>query len=282
MAATKASASDGPAKLKSRGARATAGREKSIAKTAARKSARRAPRRPSPRVKSIESVAHRKRTHAKSPAPIGPSRKPTLGTDELASRLASLLAELPRIYAIWNNAALDPAFREELMVAVARQNDAPYCTWAHSTWAESVGASKAELAKVAQLNRDSIDRRKWAALTYVRALAAKDFKPVPRKIRQEMQAHYTPREIEDITLVARVMELMNRSANTYEAMLSRLQGEPREDTRIIDEMVLTGVFLAVTPLMLLLLSRNAKRSYVDTTRSMIGYVNRFYAEKARG
>jgi AhpD family alkylhydroperoxidase len=273
MTESKVSASEGLAKPLSGVVEAAARRTKSVLRTAARKPAASAPGRASPRTKT---------TRAESTVRIGRSRKPTINTQEFASRLTSLLAEFPTLYAIWNTPEVDPAFREELMVAVARQNDAPYCGWAHRTWALSVGASKAELVKVEQLNPRGLDRRKAAAVAYVRALAATDFKRASRELRHEMEAHYTPREIRDIELVARVIDLTNRSANTYEAMLSRLQGQPNEGSHVVDEMVLSGLFLTVAPLIVLLLSRNSKRSYLDTTRSLIDHVRRFYAQEARG
>lgn len=276
MAETRASASEGPATPKSGVAEAVARRKKSVPRTALRKSAASAHRRASSKAKAVESGTRQTSTRARR------SRKRTITTHELASTLTSLRAEFPRIYAIWTTPELDPAFREELMVAVARQNDAPYCDWAHSTWAESVGAPRAEIAKIAQLNPRGLDPRKCAAAAYVRALASTEFKRVPRASRQEMETHYTPREIRDIELVAKVMDLVNRIANTYEAMLSRLQGEPSEETDVVDELVSSGVFLVAAPLIVFVLSRNSKRSYLATTRSLIDHVQRHYVQEARG
>jgi AhpD family alkylhydroperoxidase len=208
---------------------------------------------------------------------IGGKRKPTLSAGEFVATLKSLLAEFPTLVSIWRTPELDPAFRELLMVAVAQQNDAPYCDWAHRTWAETVGASQAELARIDQLNLRGFSRSKRAALDFVRALAASDFKDVPGKLRREMEAHYSAREIQAIELVARVMDLTNRSANTYEGMLARLQGKPSDKGSLVDEAIFSGVFLALAPPLVLLLSRNAGRPFLDTTRSLIAHVQRHYA-----
>jgi hypothetical protein len=164
------------------------------------------------------------------------------------------------------------------MVAVARQNDAPYCNWAHRTWAESVGASQAEIAKIEASRLGSLGLRKRVALEYVRSLASTDFKHVPDELRKKMQSLYTSREIRNIELVATVMDLTNRSANTYEAMLSRLQGKPGGKSTVTDEMFFSSVFLTVAPLLVLLLSRFSGRPYMDTTRDLIGYVQGHYAQ----
>lgn len=267
MAESNARTPNRPAVRKRAAAEVSARRRKSLPAAAARKSRASAPGRTS---------------RARSTVGIGPARKPTIRTGEAVARLTSLLAEFPTLRAIWGTPELDPAFREELMVAVARQNDAPYCNWMHRTWAELEGASSSELAKIEQLDSRGFDRRKWAAVAYVRALASGDFKGVPQDMRQAMAAHYTSREIREIELVARVMDLINRMANTYDAMLSRLQRKSSGDSQVLDEAVFSAVFLSVAPLMVLLMSRLSERSYLDTTRSLIGYVQRFNAEKARG
>jgi AhpD family alkylhydroperoxidase len=199
---------------------------------------------------------------------------------EFAVRLKSLLAEFPALYAIWDTPEMDPAFREELMVAVARQNDAPYCNWAHRTWALSVGASEAEIAKIETSRLGTLNPRKRAAVEYVRALAAADFERVPDELRRKLASFYTPPEIRNIELVAAVMNLVNRSGNTYEAMLSRLQGKASGRSSVTDEMFFSGVFLAVAPLIVLLLSRYAGRSYLDMTQSLVGYLRGHYAQPA--
>ena len=218
--------------------------------------------------------------HAESPIPFSPGRKPTIDMQEFADRLKALLAKFPRLYAIWSGADFDPGFREELMLAVAWQNQAPYCTWAHRTWAETAGASRAELAKIEQPNADGLDPRKRAAVRYVRCLVSAEFAPVPRELHREMETYYTPREIKDMELIARVMDLVNRSANTYEAMLSRLQNNARDDTHLLDEMAFSALFMGAAPLIVLLLSRNSGRSFLGTTLSLIDHMQRVYAHEA--
>ena len=262
MAESNARKPNRPAVRKRTAAEVTARRRKSLPGAVARKSRSGAPGRAS---------------RDRSTMAIGPARKPTISTPEAVGRLTSLLAEFPALYAIWATAELAPAFREELMVAVARQNDAPYCNWMHRTWAELEGASSSELAKIEQLDSRGLDRRKWAAVAYVRALASSDFKGTPAAMRRAMEAHYTQREISDIERVARVMDLINRMANTYDAMLSRLQRKPRGDSRVLDEAVFSATFFSVAPLMLLLMSRLSERSYLDTTRSLVDYVRRYHA-----
>lgn len=263
-------------------ARTAARRSKSIPRTAARRSTTSAAGRASRSAGTIGSRTRRSAARAGLAVHVGRTRKPTIGVREAVGRLTALLAEFPAIYGIWSEPGLDPSFREELMVAVARQNGAPYCNWMHKTLAELAGASDAELGKIEQLDPRGLDRRKWVAVTYVRALAARDFKGVPDELRQAMQALYTPHDVRNIELVAEVMDLINRMANTYDAMVSRVQRKPTKDSHVLDELVFTGVFLTVAPPIVLALSRYSERSYADTMRSLIAHVRRFHAQQVRG
>ena len=88
---------------------------------------------------------------------------------------------------------------------------------------------------------------------------------------QKMQAHYTEREIKQITLVAKLMDASNLGANTFDALRSRLRGTPAEGSRIFDEVLLAAAFCAALPPMLVVLSLSSKRSIREMTRRMMDY-----------
>ena len=111
------------------------------------------------RTTTTRPATRRKTTRARATVRVSPSRKNTISVSGFAGKLGSLLAEFPTLYEIWSKPSIDPAFREELMVAVARQNEAPYCNWAHRTWAASAGASEVELSKIERLDSRGLDRR---------------------------------------------------------------------------------------------------------------------------
>ncbi len=238
-------------------------------------------RRAAPAAARRRKPAARKTRRARPAAGIGPNRKPTISTREAVARLAALMSEFQELYAIWGKSKLDPAFREELMLAVARQNDAPYCSWMHRTWAELAGSSRKVIEKIELLDPRGLDARTWAAVAYVRALASNDMKPVSGQLRRRVESHFSQREIEDIELVARAMDLINRMANTFDAMLSRLQGKPAADSDILDELVFSGLFAAVAPPLVLLLARYARRPVLEMARGLVDHVQPFYAQTAR-
>ena len=162
--------------------------------------------------------------------------------------MASLVPELGTMYRVWLKQEVDPGFREELMLAVSRLNGCRFCSWGHHEWAQISGVPDEELARLEQLDPTGFNRRKWIAISYVRALVKEDFERVQPELRRAMQHKYSPAEIRQIELIAKVMDLGNRSSNTFDAMLSRLKGVPATDSRIIDEVILSGAFLTIAPM----------------------------------
>ena len=162
-------------------------------------------------------------------------RKRTITPLEFVGAVASIATEASTLQKIWVDREMDPGFREKLMFAVARHNDAKYCSWAHHEWAVIEGVSEKELAHIEQLDRTHFDRKTWLAITFVRELIATNFGRVSRARMQQMRACYSAEEIRQITLVARVMDALNLSSNTFDAFLSRLSGRPSPKGRIIDE-----------------------------------------------
>jgi AhpD family alkylhydroperoxidase len=206
---------------------------------------------------------------------FGGYRKRTITAREFIGNLCSLAGEAPTIYQIWGKHELDPGFREELMLAVAKLNDCRYCSWGHHEWAHMAGIPEEELAHIEDMDPEGFDRRKWVALSYVRAFVSGGFGSVPRELRQEMRQNYTAHEIEEIELVTRIMDLGNRGANTWDAMLSRLKGNPAADSHILDEAVLSGAFLVLAPVAVTYLAHASKRSYREMARSLFDYVKHY-------
>jgi AhpD family alkylhydroperoxidase len=226
-----------------------------------------------------ETLRRRTRRNSKEPkSPFGGFKKRTITAPELAGRLASLAPELGTMYRVWLKQEVDPGFREELMLAVSQLNGCRYCSWGHHEWAQISGVSNQELAQLEQLDPAGFDRRKWVAISYARALVKQDFRRVQPELRRAMQHKYSPREIRQIELIANVMDIGNRGSNTFDAMLSRFKGVPAPDSRILDELILSGVFLAVAPVVVLFLARASKRPVRELARSLIDYTKN-YEEK---
>jgi len=218
----------------------------------------------------------------KPQSPFGGFKKRTLSASQLGRRLAALVPELGTMYQVWLRQEVDPGFREELMLAVSRLNGCRYCSWGHHEWAQISGVSNQELAQLEQLDPSGFDRRKWVAISYARALVKEDFRRVQPELRRAVQHKYSPREIRQIELIANVMDVGNRTSNTFDAMLSRFKGAPASHSRIFDELILSGVFLAVAPAVVLYLSRASKRPIRELMSSLIDYTKNYEEKYSRG
>lgn len=265
-----------PAAAKSPAGKATKPRKPvAAAKTAARTSESAEPVRKAPVKKKglINAVrTRRKAGKTKSAGSFGGYRKRTMTALEFARSMYSLAPQAPMIYQIWGKQEIDPGFREELMLAVAKLNDCRYCTWGHHEWAFLSGVSEEELAHIENMEPEGFDRAKWVAISYVRALVSAEFGAVSPELLAELEEHYSAHEIREIELVARVMDIANRGANTWDAMLSRIRGNPANDSHLLDELVMSGVFWSAAPVVVLLLARESKRPFKEVWKSMIDYV----------
>jgi AhpD family alkylhydroperoxidase len=222
-----------------------------------------------------KSRKSRKAAKSEPRSTFGGYRKRTITAREFIGSLFSLAGEVPTIYEIWGKHELDPGFREELMLAVAKLNDCRYCSWGHHEWAHIAGVPEEELAHIEDMDIEDFDRRKWVAISYVRAFVSGKFGSVPRELRREMRENYTAHEIKEIELVVRIMDFGNRGANTWDAMLSRLRGNPAANSHILDEAVLSGAFLTVAPVAIAYLAYASNRSFSETARSLIDYVKHY-------
>jgi alkylhydroperoxidase family enzyme len=210
---------------------------------------------------------------------VGPRKKRTISAFGFLGQVARKMSESPSIKAIYDG-RLDEGFREELMVAVAFQNQAPYCNWGHRTWASLAGISGKELGKIEKLNLDELDPEVATAVIYVRALVSSDWQDAPRDLRQQMQEHFTWREIEDIELIGRAMDISNRAGNTWDAMLSRLQGQPVEDSDLLSEIFFSYLFVGILPNRLRKVSRLTGVSVLDAAQGLVGHVQQFNRQEA--
>ena len=181
----------------------------------------------------------------KEPVVGGPARlRPTFTVPGFVRATGSLIGRGREIGAIWGQKRIDPAFREELMVAVARVNSCRFCSYHHREWALRVGLPGDELAALEGVDAESVDARRWVAVAYVQELARAEFRSVPESIETEFQAFYDQREQSDIDTIARVMAFANRAANTIDSLLARRRGEPWPDTRALDDYLLGGLGIA--------------------------------------
>lgn len=193
-------------------------------------------------------VFTRKSVHAAG-KPIGK----TYTLRELAGAVVRFVPLAPRAGLVWGLRRMDPALREQVMLTVARANGCRYCSYIHQEWAIRTGASDEEIAQLEGTDPGAFDRGRWSALVYARSLAENDFGTLPAEIVADVARHHGTGERRNIEAVALVMTIVNRSANTMDALLFRLRGEPASQS-LAAELAITAVLAATGPVLVPMLS----------------------------
>lgn len=183
----------------------------------------------------------------------------TFNLREWLMAILHLIPRMNRAWAVWGRHRMDPAFREQIMLTVARSNGCPYCSYHHQEWAIQAGASDEEIAELEGTDRVNFDRAKWSAFVYARALAENDFGGVPAEIRSDVAKYHSPDELCDIETVARAMSFANRSANTADALFFRRHGIQASDS-LLAEIVIALNILMLSPVIVYALCRTLRKS----------------------
>lgn len=216
-----------------------------------------------------------------SAAEVDGFRKRTITPLAFVGELLSIAAQAPMLQAVWAKHALDPRLREMVMLAVARSNESRYCSWAHHEWALIEGVATDRLALVERRDTAGFDDRTRLAIAFACERVAARFAPMPNERLLELRQHFTPEDIKAITLVAKAMDVANLGSNTFDAMLSRLEGRPAPHGRVLDEAIMSAAFLCVLPALLVYFSRASKRPISQLLHRMIEYTRKMQAPSAQ-
>ena len=192
---------------------------------------------------------------------------PTISQRKPGSTVA-LLKRARDLRAIYLGRRLDPAFREEIMLAVAGANSCRQCSFAHRQWALAEGLPEAELAALEGLDAESFDARTWAAIAWAQAYARSDLAEVPDAVDVNFQEHFSAQEQADIRLVARTMFWMNEASNGVRAGLKRARHTPVPGSTVPRELEALLLYAVGAPLVLLLLSVKQRRNPISLIREI--------------
>ena len=221
-------------------------------------------------------------THPR-PTDFGAFRKPTYTIPRATKDLGGLAGRLPEIWSVWGRHSIAPAFREALMVSVAHYNGCRFCAFAHVEWALAEDVSGEELAELAGISAGQsagqsgghIDRDRWIAYAWANELVGSGFGDVSEELSREMAARYSSGERRQLDTIARVMTFMNLSGNTFDALLSRRNRRPAPGSRLIDELVVGGAFVAAIPPVAIFLSAKRRKSPLRLMRELARFSTRF-------
>lgn len=139
-------------------------------------------------------------------------------------------------------AGLSPRLREQIRYGVSLTNRCRHCQLAHETYALHTGARPAELAAVVGGAATAFEPAVWTAILYAQALAANDFEPQP-VLEAATRRYFGATETHLVEATALEMTVANRCGNTFDALLRRVHGSPDPGSSLLDELVVSGVFL---------------------------------------
>ena len=165
-------------------------------------------------------------------------RKRSYRLSEFARDLAGLV---PHAGALVRGAAgsgrLNFLLREEVLTAVAAQNQCRYCTYIHEGFAQFAGASDEEIALIEGRAGEPLDRRRWVAVCYARAGVTGD---VPLELEAQARSLYSSVELSEIRALAAMMNFTSLCGNTADSLVARLSGASgtRADAKAAEELLI--------------------------------------------
>ena len=178
-------------------------------------------------------------------------------------------------WAIYRKHRVDPAFREEIMLAVAGADSSRQCSFAHREWARAAHLPEDELAALEGLDFASLDARTWTAIAWAQAYARSDLTDVPPDLEANLREQYSDHERSDIELAARTMYWLNETSNGVDAFLSRLKRNPVPGSTRRSELVALVLYSIAFPLLIILFSIEQPRSPVALIRGIKPFFREF-------
>jgi len=137
---------------------------------------------------------------------------------DLFRDLRGMWRERRRIRTVMKGEALDPAFRERLMLAVTEVNGCRYCQYAHARTALTAGVEATEIEEMAAGNLHGAPPEQVAALLYAQHWAETEGNPDPDARRRILET-YGAEQTGAIELAIRMIRMGNLTGNTWDYLL---------------------------------------------------------------
>ena len=180
------------------------------------------------------------------------TRKRTYTFARLRQDVAWLVAAPDALRAAMRGGRVSKPFAEKIMLAVTQVNGCRWCHYAHARLALTSGVSPAELRSLMALALGDFPQEEAVALAFAQHYAESADRPDPAAWQRVLDAYGAPTAADILTLI-RMITMGNLLGNTFDAFLSRLQGEPNPASTLVDEVtVLAGTALGTLPLALLM------------------------------
>jgi len=163
-----------------------------------------------------------------------------------------LIIHTPQIVAALHDEAIGKAFQEKIMTVVTAVNGCTYCAWFHAKVAVDSGINEDELKNLLslQFNADATTHE-IPALLYAQHFAETNRNPTP-EMTEKLYSFYGEKTASHIILFICMIFFGNLLGNTWDAVMSRLKGNPAKDSSVFFEVLFfLCSFLFMLPAMLI-------------------------------
>lgn len=140
---------------------------------------------------------------------------------DLFRDLREIWRERRQVRMVMRGEALNPAFRERLMLAVTEVNGCRYCQHAHARMALTAGLSEADVRDLAVGNLLGSPTEQVPALLYAQHWAETEGRPDPEARRRILET-YGSAQTEAVETALRVIRIGNLLGNTWDCLLYRV------------------------------------------------------------
>jgi len=141
------------------------------------------------------------------------------------------------------NDEIDPLFAERMMLVVTGVNGCRYCSFAHLRYAQELGLEQSEIDALLGGNLGEGDMlvHEAPAIYFAAHYAETGGHPETSQVESLLDI-YGQRTARDIVSYLCLITMANLVGNTFDALLSRLAGQPAPDSALMDELGTLSVF----------------------------------------
>ena len=155
---------------------------------------------------------------------------------------------------------IDHPFAEKMMLAVASVTGSRSSSYAHARYAMRQGLSQEEVETLLRGDVEQATAKEAPALFFAQHHAERRDQPDPEMVQRLVDA-YGSQGARDVVTYVRLITLGSLVGNTFDALVSRILGQPSPDSTVAGELSLLAVFLfGILPLAPLVVARSAQVS----------------------
>ncbi len=154
---------------------------------------------------------------------------------------------------------IDRLFVEKIRLAATAVNNCEYCSYAHSKIAIRAGMAQSEIERLlrGEIDKD-VNEFEITGLLFAQHFAETQGNPESEMIEQ-LKDFYEEDAAADIIVYLREIQFGNLCGNTFEAFISRIKGEPAQESNVFFEAVFFILTFPVLGILHVLMRRENKQ-----------------------